>query len=204
MEGFRTRAAKLAAAARALNLVSGRAAPFHLAFVTDEAGPDPLLVARALPEGAAVILRHYGDPRRAARARLLRAVTQARGIVLLVGGDAALAAAVDADGVHWRSDQLAAARNWPRGLRLVSAACHDARELARAGALGADIALVSPAFATESHPGDACLGAENFKALAALSPVPVLALGGINENNAARLAGPNVAGIAAIRAFQSR
>ena len=199
------RAAKLAAAAEALKRQSAvspasGAAPFSLAFLTDaRRAPHPLLVARALPRGAAVILRDYRLTGRAGLAAQLRAVCAPRGVRLIIGADAALAGAVGADGVHWPRWHAPAAPA-PEGM-IVTASCHNAEELARAHAIGAALALLSPAFATESHPGVEALGAERFCALAAASPLPVLALGGVDENNAGRLAGRNVAGLAAISAF---
>ncbi len=194
------RAAKLAAAAAALKRQSESAAPFALAFVTDaERAPDPLLVARVLPKGAAIILRDYRAPNRAALAAQLKSICDARGLKLLIGADLALAESIGADGVHlprWHEPE----RAFP-GAMIVSASCHNARELAQANAMGADVALLSPVFPTGSHPGKAGLGAEKFLALAATSPLPVLALGGVDETNAASLVGPNVAGIAAISAF---
>jgi thiamine-phosphate pyrophosphorylase len=201
MDGLRTRARTLAAAAVALNATTS--APFRLAFLTDPRGPDPECVARALPSGAALILRHYRDPRREGLARRLRALTSARGVLLLIGADAALATRIGADGVHWRSDQLGAPSM--RDLRMiVTAACHDADELARAGQAGADAAFLSPVFATQSHPEAEHLGVVKFLALAATAPIPVYALGGVHELNASRLRGPNVAGFGAIDAFAAR
>lgn len=198
--GLQDRAGKLAAAARALNAASRARAPFHLAFLTDRRrGPDPVLVARVLPAGAAIILRDYDDPGRAATAPVLQEIAEARGLILMIGGDAELAREVGADGVHLRADQLGAPPSCA-GL-ILSAACHSAAELERAGAIGADIALLSPVFPTASHRGAEGLGADEFRRLAAASPIPVLALGGVDERNAALLAGPNVAGLAAIGAF---
>lgn len=192
------RAAKLAAAAAALKRQSGVSAPFHLVFLTDAGrAPHPLLVARVLPAGAAVILRDYGLAGRAGLAAQLKSVCAARGVKLLIGADVDLARRVGADGVHlprWY------ARTPPDGL-IVSAAAHDADELARAKALGADLALLSPAFATGSHPDARGLGPATFRTLAGAAPLPVLALGGVDETSAASLAGPNVAGLAAIGAF---
>ncbi|MBY0423565.1 MAG: thiamine phosphate synthase [Parvularculaceae bacterium] len=202
MEGLRTRAATLAAAARALNAASAVDAPFSLAFLTDMRGPDPELVARSLPRGAAIILRHYEDRKRAALARRLRVLTAARGALLLIGADPELARVVGADGVHWRSGQLDAARPLP-GL-IVSAACHSAVELRAAYAAGADCAFASPVFPTRSHPEAELLGRDRFLRLAAAAPLPVLALGGIDERTAARLAGSNVAGFGAVGAFAAR
>jgi thiamine monophosphate synthase len=189
----------------ALNRAGGAiGAPFHLAFLTDRRrGVDALAVARALPAGAAVILRDYDDPARAATARLLADIAAARGLILLIGADAELARTVGAAGLHLRSGDLAAGAGERRSL-IVSAACHSAEELERAGAIGADIALLSPVFATPSHPDTESLGAEAFRRLAALSALPVLALGGVDGMNARRLAGPNVAGFAAIGAFAAR
>lgn len=197
------RARTLAAAADALNAASATAAPFRLAFLTDARGPSPDCVARALPEGSALILRHYDDPRREGLARRLRALTGARGVLLIIGGDAALALRIGADGVHWRTDQLRCAQPGSRDF-IVTAAAHGAGDLCAAARLGADVAFLSPVFATRSHPGTEGLGPARFRALAAAAPLPVLALGGLDEERAPALRGPNVAGFGAIAAFAGR
>lgn len=202
-EKLKARAATLAAAARALNSAGGgRAAraPFSLAFLTDPRGPDPLLMAAALPAGAALILRDYADPQRASRAAALAACCAARGVLFLVAGDARLARAVSAAGVHLRADQLDGAPA-PRFDGLISASTHDAAQLAKAGRLGAHAAFLSPVFPTASHPGAAALGPDAFRRLAQAAATPVLALGGVDETSAAALAGENVAGFGAIGAF---
>ena len=66
---------------------------------------------------------------------------------------------------------------------------------------GADVALLSPVFVTASHPDRAALGVDQFLAIARRAAIPVYALGGVNAGNAERLAGANVAGIAAIAAL---
>ncbi|PQA88813.1 thiamine phosphate synthase [Hyphococcus luteus] len=204
-QGLRLRAAKLAAAAAALKRQSGPhlkfgEPPFSLAFLTDaHRAPHPLLVARVLPRESAVILRDYTMRGRAGLAAQLKSVCSARGVKLIVGADMALAKRIGADGVHlprWFSP----AGPLP-GAMIVTASAHDAQELKRAKELGADLALLSPAFPTGSHPDSESLGAAALKRLAAASPVPVLALGGVDETNAPMLAGPNVAGLAAIGAF---
>lgn len=160
--------------------------------------PHPECIARILPPGAAVILRDYDDPRRAGLAARLRVICAARGVLLLVGADASLARRIGADGVHL--PEWAPAQDIPGGM-IVTASAHDRAGLAAAAAKGAQAVLLSPAFATQSHPGAPALGAARFTALAAASPLPVIALGGVDETNARRLVGPNVAGFAAIGAF---
>lgn len=198
------RAAKLAAAARALKRASGIAdAPFTLAFLTDRRRlqrPEPIL--RALPAGAAVIYRDYDDPRRARVARRYAEICRRRRVLFIVAGDAGLARAIGADGLHLPARLLG--RRPEAGGLILSASCHNEAELARAASIGAAIALVSPVFATQSHPDTEHLGAMRFKALAAASPLPVLALGGVDERNARLVAGRNVAGLGAIGAFSSR
>ncbi len=196
---MRTRAAKLAAAAQSLKQASGRdGAAFCLAFMTDRVRtPHPEIIARAMPAGSAVILRDYDNADRTGLARRLRSITEKNGVLLLIGADLALAQKIGADGVHYPSWAAVRANT----VMITSAACHDANELARAHQAGADIALLSPVFCTDSHPGAATLGATQFKALAGASPLPVVALGGADETNAFSLRGKNVVGLAAISAF---
>lgn len=203
---MQARAATLAAAARRLNSEGGEKAaraPFFLAFLTDPRGPDPLLVASVLPRGTALVFRDYDSAGRAARARALSTLCAGRGVLFLVGAEAGLAADVGAAGVHLRSDQLRTPPATARGL-VVTAACHDAGDLALAASVGADAAFLSPVFETQSHPGAKTLGADEFKRLAEAAALPVLALGGVDETGAALLAGANVAGFGAIGAFAPR
>ena len=71
---------------------------------------------------------------------------------------------------------------------LVTAAVHSPAALRAAAAAGADAALLSPIFATASHPDVRTLGLQRFAALAQASPLPVYALGGIDRDRAASLA----------------
>ena len=59
----------------------------------------------------------------------------------------------------------------------------------------ADAVLLSPVFATRSHPGGARLGPLRFRLLAAKSRAPVIALGGMNHHTARRLRSPRWAAI---------
>jgi thiamine-phosphate pyrophosphorylase len=200
-EGLRLRAAKLAAAAAALKRASGVEPPFALAFLTDRGRiPEPEFVLGALPAGTAVVYRDYDDPRRPVLAERYAAICRRRGLMFLVGADQALASAVGAAGAHVPSRALVGQARTRTRIGIVTAACHDADELALAAEGGADLVFLSPVFVTASHPA-APLGAAGFKALAAASAVPTLALGGVDAANALDLVGPNVAGFGAIGAF---
>lgn len=172
-----------------------------LILMTDAARlPDPLAAAARLPPGAAVILRHYDAPDRRPLARRLAALCRARRVLLLVAADAGLAAGVRAAGVHLPEHRIGAAP----GLRrrrpdwLITAAVHSAAALTRALRAGVDAALLSPVFATPSHPEARPLGVLRFAGLACRCALPVFALGGIGPRTARRLKGAGAAGIAGI------
>ena len=189
----------LAEAAAGLKRAAGSALP-ALLLMTDEARlADPLPAARALPAGSGIILRHYGAPERAALARQLAAIARRRGLFLLVGEDPALARRVGAHGVHLpeRAVRRAAVVRWQRHW-LITAAAHSPAVLRLAAAAGADAALLSPVFATASHPDVRALGPQRFAALVQASPLPVYALGGIDVARARLLQGSGAAGIAGI------
>jgi len=162
--------------------------------------PDPKAVASGLPEGAIVIVRDYDHADRGALARSLREVTKERRQILLIAGDAGLARAVGADGVHLPEHQLVRPPALT-GFSFVSAACHSRAAMKRAAAIGADLALVSPVFETRSHAGAPCLGLHRFARLIKDAPLPVAALGGVNARTAKKLRPLDLAAFAAIDGF---
>jgi len=103
----------------------------------------------------------------------------AHGARVVINGDAILAREVGADGVHLNSARLMALTDRPE-MGLVSASCHDRRELERAAELELDFSLLSPVLPTLSHPGAPVLGWEGFARMAKDLPIPVYALGGIS------------------------
>ena len=135
-----------------------------------------------LPRGSGFIFRHHHLPPAQRRARFVRLArrARARGHLVVLAGSAAQARAWRADGAYGSPQLLA---RGPDILRLVSV--HSLRELARAHR--AELITLSPAFATRSHPGATPLGPLRFRLLAARSPVPVIALGGMTAKAARRL-----------------
>lgn len=124
------------------------------------------------------------------------------GAPVVINGDAQLAYELGADGVHLKRAELFAATRRP-DFEWVGASCHDREALRHAAALGLDYALVGPVKATQTHPGQSGIGWERFAEMTALSPMPVLGLGGLSmaDMEAARAAGAH--GIAAIRGMWS-
>jgi thiamine-phosphate pyrophosphorylase len=158
--------------------------------------PDPLSAMRRLPPASAVILRDRGHPDRAGWARLLREATADLGHLLLVANDPDLADAVAADGVHLSEAEVGALPFFG----LATAACHSLPALRRAARTGVSAGILSPVFPTASHPGARVLGLHRARSLAAATPLPVYAMGGIDARSARSLGGV-FAGFAAISAF---
>ncbi len=165
---------------------------------------DPLAAAAALPPGAAVILRNYQDPNRRDLAHDLAALCRQIGVILIVAGDARLARAVGAGGLHlpeWQARQGPRRwRAWRRPDWLVTAAAHSPAALTSAWRAGAGAALLSPVFSSPSHPAkeSLTLGPLRFTRLIHQSPLPVYALGGIDRARARRLKNSGAVGIAGI------
>jgi len=163
------------------------------------------VVEQALQGGVDAVLvreKHLTSARLLALASRLRQMTTAYHARLIIHGQADIAAAVDADGVHLASvdiPEIAAVCQWLADDRkTVSVSCHHADELGLASQYGADYAMLSPIFPTACHPGAPYLGVDTFRQLAATSSIPVIALGGINTSNCLILEGQPVAVMGAL------
>ena len=177
-----------------------------LIFMTDENRlKDPLPIIGSLPSGSAVILRHYGDPKRADLAKRLITKTRGKDIKILIAGDARLAIKVGAHGVHIpeyaNQNYTLIWKNWRKPNWLVTAAAHSPKALLRAKKLGANAALLSPVFTSASHPNANTIGIHRFAYWCKKSPLAIYALGGITQANAKRLKGCEIQGIAGIGIF---
>ena len=180
--------------ARRYNSRHGGGLPALILIVDSARLADPLAAAARLPAGSAVLLRDYDAPGRTRLAKSLARTCRRRRLVLLIGADARLAASLGA-GLHLPQGLVALAR-CRRGL--VTAAAHDRTAILRAARAGAAACLVSPVFLTASNPGAPALGAVRFARLVREAPIPVFALGGIDDRTAARLRGSGACGIAAL------
>jgi thiamine-phosphate diphosphorylase len=137
-----------------------------------------------------------------ALAELALACCHKHGARLLLNAPADVALALHADGVHLTSTRLMACRRRPLpSTMLVSVACHGVQQVLHANRAGADLITVSPVLATATHPDAEPLGWARFAALAALTDIPVYALGGMNQQHVAQAHAAGAQGIAAIRSL---
>lgn len=132
-------------------------------------------------------------------ARRLRAAVPE--VPVVVNGRADVALATGCAGVHLGLDDLSPAvlrRVVPEHF-MIGASAGDVEHLALV--TGADYVAVGPVFAPPSIvPTSSALGLDGLRALAAASPVPVMAVGGIDAANAAAVLAAGACGIGVISA----
>ncbi len=108
-------------------------------------------------------------------------IARQRQALVLINDSEEIARQVGADGVHMSAARLASCHSRP-DFAWVGASCHSAAEIARAGELGLDYALLGPVLPTATHPEASGLGWDGFSAAATGNTIPVFALGGLQAN----------------------
>ena len=160
------------------------------------------LPARELEELAGQTIRILEDER-------LRTANRDIRTALLINSRTDVALAVGAHGVHLRSDDISpadvrrmcATRAKGSVCLMISQSCHHPNDVEQAAKNGADLALFAPVFEKKDSPKAQPAGLDALRR-ACQYDIPVLALGGVTLENAARCLEAGAAGIAAIRLFQ--
>ena len=126
--------------------------------------------------------KDWPEARQRALCRAIVELARPHGARVLLNGSEGSARAWGCAGVHRTSAALAAATARPEDL-LCSASCHARDEIAKAGALSLDFALLGPVAPTPTHPDAIALGWDGFAAVAAGASLPVFALGGLSRSD---------------------
>ena len=134
-----------------------------------------------------------------ALARRVREQTRAAGCQLIVNDRIDIALACDADGVHLGQDDLPlAAGKKLLGDRIVGISTHDIAQAQEAERNGADYIGFGPMFGTTTkNTGLSARGIDMLKQIHAAVKIPIVAIGGINEQNVSQVwqAGADAAAI---------
>lgn len=159
------------------------------------------IVAAALASGCrwvSVREKDLPEDEQIAIVRMLLPIARRNGACVSMHGDAALAQAAGADGVHLPSgSDVAAARQLLGADKLIGVSIHTATEAAAIDPAVADYAIAGPAYETASKPGYGPeIGRKGLADLARSSRVPLVAIGGLNATRAAEVLAAGVAGIA--------
>jgi 8-oxo-dGTP diphosphatase len=155
------------------------------------AGPPPLIQVRDKTLAA-------GE--RSDLARAVVELARRHGAPVVINDDPELARACGADGIHLSATALAACTGRP-DFAWVGASCHTAGEIARAGELQLDYALLSPVLPTPTHPENPGLGWAEFSQRIAGNTLPVFALGGMKNEMLAVAKDAGAHGIALMRGW---
>jgi len=173
-------------------------------------GLPPLMEVLDLSRDASALLAHVHDAlsygvrlihlrapdlapdQRVSVARRICQLTNRFGAKTLLAGSALEASRAGATGVHSCVETLRRATSRPQ-VRLWSVSCDHAADLARAQALGADLAVVSPVLSCVTRP---VLGWEGLRALSAATTLPLYAKGGLDVSSLGQALHAGATGIA--------
>ncbi|MFQ6001328.1 MAG: thiamine phosphate synthase [Anaerolineae bacterium] len=172
-------------------------------------GRSHLEVAQAAIEGGASIIQ-FREKEMTTRelvetARRLKELTNENGVPFIVNDRLDVALAVEADGVHVGQDDMPAAlARQLMGRKIVGVSATTVEEALQAQADGADYLGVGPIYPTGTKP-DAVppIGLEGLAQIVQAVEIPVVAIGGISEENAAEVIACGADGVAVISAVVS-
>lgn len=179
-------------------------------FVVDPSccgGRDIVEVVLAAVRGGATMvqLRNKHDPKPliVAQAALLAELLKGEDIPFLVNDYPEIARDVEADGVHIGQDDMSAAQ--ARAIlgedKIIGLTAFTDAQISAVDPHIVDYIGTGPFFPTQTDKGKPVLGAARFSELAALSPVPVVGIGGITAENAAEVLKAGADGVAVMRAI---
>jgi len=164
--------------------------PLYAIFDPEQtAGRDAAAVLRQLLDGGAKIVQLRAknlSPRDFLElARQARTLTRSSGCRLIINDRADIALACDADGVHLGQEDLPlqAARKI-LGEKIIGISTHDIEQAIEAEHAGADYIGFGPMFGTTTKAtGYASRGVEMLRQIRAAVKLPIVAIGGIKEEN---------------------
>lgn len=134
----------------------------------------------------------------------LRKITKDLNASLIINDRVDIAMAVDADGVHlgWQSLEIGVTRKIVGSNKLIGFSAHNLQEAEKANAEGADYITISPIFDTPNKDHYIPpLGTSKIGEIKKHLKVPIIALGGINENNIKGVMENGADGVAVISAI---
>ncbi len=136
----------------------------------------------------------------------LRNLTNKFNAALIINDDVDIAMAVNADGVHLGQEDLPVqtARRILGNDKIIGLSTHSLNEAKAAQDSGADYIAIGPIFKSPTKDIRSPLGADIIKAVKKISKLPVIAIGGINEENVGDVMLAGADGAAIISAIISK
>ena len=130
-------------------------------------------------------------------------VCRSYGIPMMINDDVSIAAEIGADGVHLGQDDMSPKEASQSFKGIIGVSAHDADEAEKAYQDGADYIGCGAVFSTTTKSNTKALGVDGLKEIARTSELPIVAIGGIDSDNAELLKGTDIDGIAVVSAIFS-
>jgi len=139
-------------------------------------------------------------------AQRLKEVTDRHDIPLIINDRIDIALAVDADGVHLGPEDLPVpiARKLLGGGKIIGSSAASVDEALLFQAQGADYLGVGAVFPTATKRGTEKVGLEDLRGIKSAVHIPVVAIGGINAENAKPVMETGVDGVAVVSAIMNQ
>ncbi len=138
-------------------------------------------------------------------AKKIKKLTDTYQIPFVINDNVEVALAVDADGVHVGQDDLDAAELRKRlGDKIIGVSADTVALALKAEADGADYIGVGAIYSTATKTDAEVVDFETIAAICKSVTIPVVAIGGLNENNILSLRGTGVDGVALVSAIFSK
>ena len=155
----------------------------------------PVKLAESLPKRSGVVIRHYNSKKKEAIIRDILNIKKRRMLTVLISGKNRRNINVDGNHIpQWA--------NYNNKLnKITSISVHTAKDIRKSINLKADLVFISPVFPSTSHKSKHHLGVIKLGLLARLFKKNVVALGGMNNKNIARLRSLPISGCAGIDIF---
>ncbi len=163
-------------------------------------------VEKAIRGGATFIQireKELNDAAFLEQAKAVKAVTDRYSVPFVVNDNVEVAKAVDADGVHvGQSDMEAGDVRAMLGQdKIIGVSVQTVEQAVLAEKRGADYLGVGAVFPTSTKQDAAEVPFGTLKEICEAVSIPVVAIGGINQGNVARLAGSGIDGVAVVSAI---
>ena len=185
-------------------IVSALRLPGDYVFTPPDAHGEQVLRGLArLPRGALLRLRlpRLTDTEYEELARKILPEARSAGLRVVLDRNAAMVEQLGADGWHATAQTLARDDFPIASPPLRFASCHDLADLRRAHSLGFEAAVLGPVYATGTHPDRMPIGWHRFEDLAAVSGLPVYAIGGVGPTQREEAFSHYAQGTAGISAY---
>ncbi|MDR0571291.1 MAG: thiamine phosphate synthase [Rickettsiales bacterium] len=135
----------------------------------------------------------------------IKSITQKYGVPLIINDRIDVAQAVDADGVHIGQKDLPVAevRKILGNNKIVGVSASNLQEAIEAEVNGADYLGVGAMYPTTTKGDAECVTMEELSKIRTRVKIPIVVIGGINDNNIPNFRGTGIDGVAVVSAIMS-